>query len=151
LSEVEVSKAHHRTLQRGIKFALETELRIKKLLLAFTLLAVPAIALVVFPSPALAAAQSALGDLSSFHTIAADTSSGRRRGSGWCSKAHYRFRKRLRCSRTKTLRSGQDGLDSGRQGRRWAISSLRKPKPDAAKAKVAVKKLIAAFQNPAAK
>ncbi|TCR85266.1 hypothetical protein [Rhizobium sp. BK376] len=124
----------------------------KKLLLALSLLAVPAIAPVVLPSPTLAAAPSALGDLSSFQTIATDTLKLVDAGDLAGAQKRITDFETAWDAAEPTLYALDKAdwmvVDKAADG---AISSLRKPKPDAAKAKVAVKKLIATIQTPSAK
>jgi hypothetical protein len=124
----------------------------KKLLLALSLSVAPALTAFVPPSQSFASAPTALGDLSSFQTIASDTL--KLVNSGDISAAQKRITdfETAWDKAEPTLypldKADWMVIDKAADG---AISSLRKAKPVAAKAKVAVETLISTIENPKAR
>jgi hypothetical protein len=127
------------------------EIKMKKLFLAFALLAVPGISAPLLPEPAYAAAAMGhLGDLSPLTLLAKETLALVEKGDLVAGKARISdFEKAWDTNQPKLY--AMDKIEWGNidDAADAAISSLRVAKPDASKAKKAVTRLIAALQNPA--
>lgn len=124
----------------------------KKLMLILSILVSPALMVTFLPVSAFAAAQSGLGDLSSFESIASDTLGLVAAGDMKAAEkritdfetAWDKAEPKLYAADKAQWGTVDDAADA-------AIKSLRTAKPNAARAKVAVEKLIAVLRNPAAK